>query len=58
MCISNYIQTTFYYFGRFLKKSEDQGSAITIGTKGVSTIINICLYNLLPWKGIDQKLGI
>ena len=79
MCISDYIQTTFFYPGRFFKKlADDQCSSITKGSmyisdyiqttffylerclkkladdqyssKVVSTISNIMIYNLLPFK--------
>ena len=33
MCISDYMQTTFFYLGRFLKKlADDQCSSITKGS--------------------------
>ena len=59
MCISDYIQTKFFYLGRFPKKlADDQCSSIT--KKAVSTISNIREYphNLLPWKWIDLKLDV
>ena len=58
LCISHHIQTTFFYLGRFLKKSaDDQCSSIF---KAVSVISNIdlCVYNLLPWEWIRRLINL
>ena len=55
-CISDFMQTTFFYLWRFVKKlADDQCSSIL---KAVSIISNICRYNLEPWEWIDLKLHV
>ncbi len=51
ICILVYIRTTFFSLGRFLEKLADHLCSLI--TKGVCTILNICSYNLLPWRWID-----
>ena len=44
MCISNYMQTTFFYLGGFIKEMADgQCSSITKGSIYYP-------YDLLPWE--------
>ncbi len=57
MCFSGYMQTTFFYAGKFMKiLADDQCSSITKG--GIYHIKTLCPYNILPWEWIDQKMDI
>ena len=58
MCISDYIQMTFFSCGRFLKKVvDDQWPSITIGS--IYHIKYSYIHTIfLPWEWIDLKLDV
>ena len=50
-----YMQTTFFYLGRFLKNEQTTSSALQYLKASYQTL---CPYSLLPWEWIDLKLDV
>ncbi len=54
VCISDYMQSTFFFLERFLKKLADEQCSFI--TKGSIYQTQLCGYNLLlPWEWINLK---
>ena len=55
--ISDHMQSTFFYLGKFLKRwADDQSSSIT--KEGIILYQAYVQYNLLVWKWLDEKFDI
>ncbi len=56
-CTLEFMQSTFFYLGRFLKKlADDQCSSIIRGS--IYFMKQMYIYNLLPKQWIDQKFDV